>query len=72
MLHPSYHQSQINFTDPRRELAYPRFNPAKGIEAVLGPGDVLYVPPYWMHRVTSQTFSASVSVLSPSKEVGPS
>lgn len=52
-------------------MAYPRFNAAKGVEVVLGPGDLLYVPPYWMHRVTSQTFSASVSVLSPSKEVRP-
>ena len=38
----------------------------KAYSVALGPGDVLYIPPYWQHRVESVTLSLSLSVLSPS------
>jgi len=37
-------------------------------EAIVGPGEAVYVPPYWTHCVESLDTSASVSVLSPSDE----
>ena len=36
------------------------------IEVTLHPGDVLYIPPYWQHRVESLTLALSLSILSPS------
>jgi hypothetical protein len=35
-------------------------------ELIVYPGDIVYIPPYWQHRVESLTFSISLSVLSPS------
>jgi hypothetical protein len=35
-------------------------------EVLVQPGDVIYIPPFWLHRVESLTFSVSLSVLSPS------
>ena len=37
-------------------------------EVVLEAGDVLYVPPFWAHRVTSLSTAVSLSVISPSPE----
>ncbi len=37
---------QVNFDDPDFEK-FPNFREAQGMEAVLGPGDVLYLPMYW-------------------------
>jgi hypothetical protein len=36
------------------------------LEVMLHPGDVLYIPPYWQHRVESLSLSLSLSILSPS------
>ena len=41
---------------------------ACGRQAILGPGDVLFVPPLWVHHVTSLTCSAGVNVFSASSE----
>lgn len=30
---------------------YPRFYRARGFEATLNPGDLLYIPPFWWHQV---------------------
>ena len=35
-------------------------------EVILGPGDVLYIPPLWWHRITALSPSQSVSVVSAS------
>jgi hypothetical protein len=35
-------------------------------EVLVNPGDILYIPPYWQHRVESYTLSLSLSILSPS------
>ena len=37
---------QVNFEKPDYRR-FPRFRNARGLEAVLGPGDVLYLPSYW-------------------------
>jgi hypothetical protein len=35
-------------------------------EALMQPGDLLYVPPYWHQRVESTTVSISISIVTPS------
>ena len=48
-------------------LTYPVMEgKAEAIELLLHPGDILYIPPYWQHRVESLTLALSLSVLSPS------
>ena len=37
---------QVNFDDPDFER-FPKFRDAKAVEAVVGPGDVIYIPMYW-------------------------
>ena len=37
---------QVDFDNPDYEK-FPKFRDVKGFEAVLGPGDVLYLPMYW-------------------------
>jgi hypothetical protein len=51
---------RINLTYPVMEGGAP------AQEVILQPGDVLYIPPYWQHRVESLTLSLSLSILSPS------
>eukprot|EP00968_Pinguiococcus_pyrenoidosus_P015018 scaffold1376_cov257-Pinguiococcus_pyrenoidosus.AAC.31 len=66
-LHPSYKQSQVNFSDP--DLAtFPQFEGVNALVATVEPGDVLYMPPYWFHYVESLELSLSLSVVSPSEE----
>ena len=49
-LHPSHAQSQVNLSDADLER-FPQVQQAHAIEAVLIPGDVLYMPPLWFHHV---------------------
>jgi hypothetical protein len=60
-LHPGAQQSQVRFENPDYQT-FPRFKQAKALEAVLQPGDLLYLPPLWFHHVTALTNSMSVSV----------
>jgi hypothetical protein len=39
-------------------------------EVTLNPGDVLYLPPFWLHRVTALDVSISVNAWCPCKEFG--
>uniref|UniRef100_A0A7S1U632 JmjC domain-containing protein n=1 Tax=Phaeomonas parva TaxID=124430 RepID=A0A7S1U632_9STRA len=66
-LHPSYKQSQVDFAAPDLKR-FPSFRGAQALEAEVGPGDVLYMPPYWFHRVETTEMSLSLSVVSPSEE----
>jgi len=54
--HPVYHphdrQSQVDFERPDY-ARFPKFREARGQEAVVGPGDVLYIPIYWWHHIES-------------------
>eukprot|EP00026_Physarum_polycephalum_P008946 Phypoly_transcript_09053.p1 GENE.Phypoly_transcript_09053~~Phypoly_transcript_09053.p1 ORF type:complete len:477 (-),score=74.61 Phypoly_transcript_09053:15-1313(-) len=59
-LHPQFHKAQVEFEHP--DLArFPNYANAKGYEALLEPGDVMYVPPYWWHHVESITPCVSLA-----------
>jgi len=62
-VHPLWHKSQADVDAPQVDLLrlYPQVAP---LEAQVGPGDVLYLPPLWWHAVESQSGSVSLSVLS--------
>ena len=68
-LHPRNGQSQINFTAPQADL-FPEFLTSASQDllqkhvrvADLEPGDVLILPPYWLHYVTALEASISVSL----------
>ncbi|XP_033124558.1 hypoxia-inducible factor 1-alpha inhibitor-like [Anneissia japonica] len=50
--HPCDRQSQVDFDSP--DFAkFPKFSQVKGYEAVVGPGEVLYIPMYWWHHIES-------------------
>lgn len=66
-LHPAYKQSQVDFSAPDLS-AFPSFDRVPALEARVGPGEVLYMPPFWFHRVESLSTSLSLSVISPSEE----
>ncbi|XP_063237631.1 hypoxia-inducible factor 1-alpha inhibitor-like isoform X2 [Bacillus rossius redtenbacheri] len=52
VFHPHDRQSQVDFERP--DLGrFPKFRDVCGQEAVVGPGDVLYIPVYWWHHVES-------------------
>mmetsp|Transcript_22324 Transcript_22324/g.75146 ORF Transcript_22324/g.75146 Transcript_22324/m.75146 type:complete len:446 (-) Transcript_22324:374-1711(-) len=58
--HPHDRQTLLDFAAP--DLGrFPRFAEARPLEAVLGPGDVLYIPQYWWHYVENLD-AATVSV----------
>lgn len=50
--HPCDRQSQVDFENPDFER-FPNFKNVVGYEAVVGPGDVLYIPMYWWHHIES-------------------
>jgi hypothetical protein len=64
--HPHYRQSQVNTSATPEDIS--RFSPlfayGRGMEVVLVPGDLLYIPPGWFHEVTSLDFAVSLSVWS--------
>jgi hypothetical protein len=72
-IHRSFRQSQLPLerapTERTRRL-YPLRQPGSPLpataeEVYLGPSDVLYIPPYWQHRIESVTLALSLSVISP-------
>ena len=58
-IHPMWHKSQVNYKDVDTQK-FPVFTKAKAVQIELGPGDMLYVPPYTWHYV--ETLSPSVSL----------
>jgi len=48
---------------------FPNFKDIPSVKVTLSPGDVLYLPPYWFHRVIAEDVSISVSVWCDSEEV---
>lgn len=64
-LHPSQHaggrQSQAEFSggDPGR---WPQVRASTAMSVELLPGDTLYLPPYWMHRVLSSGDALTIGV----------
>ena len=79
---PSYseksHLSRINFRNMKDESelldSYPKFCRAEPYSCVIYPGDILYIPPFWWHDVTSRDNCISVTLpwdLDPSDEIPP-
>ncbi|KAI6651776.1 Hypoxia-inducible factor 1-alpha inhibitor [Oopsacas minuta] len=50
--HPCDRQSKVNLRAPDLSL-YPLVSQLEGMECVLSPGDVLYIPIYWWHQIES-------------------
>ncbi|KAG7251595.1 hypothetical protein CRUP_001379 [Coryphaenoides rupestris] len=44
--------AKVDFDNPDYER-FPNFRKLVGYEAVVGPGDVLYIPMYWWHHIES-------------------
>ena len=48
--YPTHHLydrfSMVNFEKPRLDI-WPKFENVRGRVAILSPGDVLYIPPFW-------------------------
>lgn len=54
------HNSRIGDIEHVAEGRFPRFRDVPAQEVDLGPGEMLYIPPFWWHQVRS--LSAAVSV----------
>ncbi|MCL4137518.1 UNVERIFIED_CONTAM: hypothetical protein GTU68_011038, partial [Idotea baltica] len=61
--HPHDRQSQVDLENPDFER-FPGLRHLKGFEAILSPGDVLYIPIYWWHHISplEDQVKCSVSV----------
>jgi hypothetical protein len=64
-IHRSYRQSQLHLEKGAQDASRFPSLPTSGMEVILKPGDSLYIPPYWHHRVESLTMAMSISVTSP-------
>ena len=62
-VHPMWHKSRINFReiDPQQ---FPLFLKSQALQITVGPGDLLYVPPYTWHYVETLAPSVSLSTWS--------
>lgn len=58
-IHPLWHKSRINFRDPDVKK-FPAFSHTSALQVTVGPGDLLFIPPYTWHYV--ETLSPSVSL----------
>jgi Cupin-like domain len=57
-LHDRQSRIDVSRSDP---TSFPKFMNAKALEYILRPGEMLYIPAFWMHYVHTINFSASVS-----------
>ena len=62
-VHPMWHKSRVNYRAVDLEK-FPAFSQARGKQIELGPGDMLFVPPYTWHYVETLTPSVSLSTWS--------
>eukprot|EP00164_Ancoracysta_twista_P003582 GFYU01004787.1.p1 GENE.GFYU01004787.1~~GFYU01004787.1.p1 ORF type:complete len:556 (-),score=72.85 GFYU01004787.1:243-1910(-) len=60
LFHPCDRQTQIDYDNPDFER-FPYLKEAHGMEVIVKPGDVLYIPPYWWHQVESMDETISVT-----------
>ena len=74
LFHPSRRQAQFNaasfdeFAADYDAAALEKSGVLSPFVVTVGPGDVLYVPPFWLHEVqTLDERAVSYSVVSPSK-----
>ena len=57
--HPLWHKSRVNFKAPDLSR-FPQFALTRALQVTVGPGDVLFIPPYTWHYV--ETLSSSISL----------
>ena len=57
---PMSNTSRVDVMHPNLD-EFPLFVDVEFIDATLYPGDALYIPPGWWHRVKAATVSFSVS-----------
>ena len=50
--HPCDRQCMVDLRNPDFNR-FPKLKDVKGCEAIVGPGDVLYIPAYWFHQIES-------------------
>ncbi len=67
-LHPSHAQAQVNASNESDRRHFQLVNQVEAYEAILEPGDLLYVPPLWFHEVESLKVSISVNVWTDSSQ----
>ena len=67
-LHPSHAQAQINASSEEEVERFALVRKVEAVEVVLGPGDLLYIPPLWFHEVESLSVSISVNVWTDSQQ----
>lgn len=67
-LHPSHAQAQVNASSEEDVEAFGLVRRVEAMEVVLGPGDLLYIPPLWFHEVESLSISISVNVWTDSQQ----
>lgn len=60
-LHPHIAHSQVDILSPNTSR-YPLFDLADAITVELGPGDLLVLPPYWLHHVLTLEDSVSINL----------
>lgn len=63
-LHQFYRQTQTNILDSNYSKTLTEL---KGLEVILSPGEVLYIPPYWFHCVVTLETTVSLNVWSQSE-----
>lgn len=63
-LHQFYRQTQTDIFDSNLHDLMGKLN---GVEVVLNPGEVLYIPPYWFHSVVTMKTTISFNVWSQSE-----
>ncbi|KAH8059990.1 tRNA-Phe hydroxylase [Aureococcus anophagefferens] len=51
--HPSGRHSEIDWSRPVDGAKFPKWAKMRALEVVLEPGDVLYIPGYWIHYIMS-------------------
>jgi hypothetical protein len=56
----AYNMSQVNIDKPDLQR-FPKLAEAQSYEAEIGPGDMLYIPPYWWHQVYSLELGISAN-----------
>lgn len=59
--HPQDRQSQVNFDGPNFDM-FPKFREAHGIQAVVSPGDIIYIPAFWWYHTETSEQGMTISV----------
>lgn len=62
-VHPMWHKSQVNYRAVDLDK-FPAFAQSRGRQIEVGPGDMLFIPPYVWHYVETLTPSVSLSTWS--------